>query len=650
MAGTGALYGAMRARCLSAVVCLIAVACAPGTNSGVKPPTPAGLAATPGESRVDLHWNAVAVAGTTLKAYHVFYGLSATALNQTVAVDPKSTTYSVVGLADQTTYFFAVDSEDTSSRHSDPSAAVTAVPHGPDGTPPTLTASLPGDKTKDVALDAFLQLTFSEPIDVGSLAVALSPPVTLLEPVWDDAHRVVTLNASHTWSAHTTYSVSVVAKDEAGNALVGNVSFSFDTLNPPDTTRPTVESTSPSNGAAAAPVGTSVAVLFSEPMNTALTAAAVTLTGGGACTFSWDGTNRLLACAHAPFSPNTPYTLTVGTGAKDLAGNGLESAVVTTFTTASAPDDTPPTVVSTVPDANSNAISRGTNVTVTLSEPMSLLVTQQAFSCVAGSPSHPVLGTYAWNQAGTEMTFLPAAPFAYGETVQFQLGTGAQDLAGNGLTKIEKRSFKIIQLGNIRLSAQNVNNGSVSSGPSVFDPESKGDPAAWAWAGERYLTGGTPTDHYYRDFLSFDLASLPANAQVKNATLYVYQESAAGDPFVTYGGPLYAQSVDYGPDLDISDLATPVLPTPCGTAPCTVPLEAALSFSTDTGWKTASAGVKVEDDWAQKASRGARSQFRLAFHGDTTLRTADHYVALNVFSVVGLDPHRPRLDIDYEYP
>src|SRR5437867_2612466 len=51
----------------------------------------------------------------------------------------------------------------------------------------------------------------------------------------------------------------------------------------------------------------------------------------------------------SPLPPNTPYTATMTTGARDLAGNALASDFSWTFTTGATPDTTRPTVSFIVP-------------------------------------------------------------------------------------------------------------------------------------------------------------------------------------------------------------------------------------------------------------------------------------------------------------
>jgi len=107
-------------------------------------------------------------------------------------------------------------------------------------------------------------------------------------------------------------------------------------VSPGDTVAPTVSSTNPLNGA------TGVAVItasFSEAMNaSSLTTTTFSVNGPGPTpvtgTVTYNASTNMASFSPASaLSPNTPYTATITTGAKDVAGNALASNHVWTFTT-----------------------------------------------------------------------------------------------------------------------------------------------------------------------------------------------------------------------------------------------------------------------------------------------------------------------------
>ena len=107
---------------------------------------------------------------------------------------------------------------------------------------------------------------------------------------------------------------------------------------PPDTTAPTVSSTIPTAGATGVAINRNITVTFSEAMDAATVFTSFTLMQGvtlvpGAVTYvgtvaTFDPTSDLAA--------STPYTATVTTGVKDLAGNPLAVTKTWSFNTGTA--------------------------------------------------------------------------------------------------------------------------------------------------------------------------------------------------------------------------------------------------------------------------------------------------------------------------
>ncbi len=118
----------------------------------------------------------------------------------------------------------------------------------------------------------------------------------------------------------------------------------------PDTTPPTVTTTSPAASATNVALTTTVSATFSEAMNAAtLAAGTVTLTAAGApsavnATVAYDAATQIVTLTPAAsLAPQTVHTARVrgGTGgAADLAGNVLATDRTWSFTTASAPSGT----------------------------------------------------------------------------------------------------------------------------------------------------------------------------------------------------------------------------------------------------------------------------------------------------------------------
>src|SRR5207302_1401934 len=125
--------------------------------------------------------------------------------------------------------------------------------------------------------------------------------------------------------------------------------FSQTTIGP---LAPTVSFTVPAKAATGVAVNQKIAATFSKAMDP-LTITTVTFTSEqGAAAVAGTVTYAGVTATFNPLStlaPNTTYTATVTTGARDLGGNALASDFVWSFTTGATPNTTPPTVSFTVP-------------------------------------------------------------------------------------------------------------------------------------------------------------------------------------------------------------------------------------------------------------------------------------------------------------
>src|SRR5204862_6286752 len=130
------------------------------------------------------------------------------------------------------------------------------------------------------------------------------------------------------------------------------------------------------SGAAGVAASQTLIATFSEAMNAAtLTSATFSVTGPGAVPIA--GVVTYNAATHvASFNPagdlpgSTTITATIMTGAQDLAGNGLATNKVWSFTTGVAVDDTAPTVLSTIPIHGATGVATNQMLTATFSEAM----------------------------------------------------------------------------------------------------------------------------------------------------------------------------------------------------------------------------------------------------------------------------------------
>jgi hypothetical protein len=226
-----------------------------------------------------------------------------------------------------------------------------------DGTPPSVTSKIPANAATGVAVNQKISATFSEEMNSSTLTSAsftvTGPGATAVSGTVTYLGRTAVFTPSNSLASNTAYTATITtgAMDLAGNASQANA-WSFTTGASADVTAPVAVSTSPAGSGV--PIGSTINVTLSEPMDPAtLTTANFAVTGPGAAlvigTVAFDATNNTAtftridhpttpAVIHpTPVSnlePSTTYTATLTTGARDMAGNALAGNVVWSFTTA----------------------------------------------------------------------------------------------------------------------------------------------------------------------------------------------------------------------------------------------------------------------------------------------------------------------------
>ncbi|MDP2275382.1 MAG: Ig-like domain-containing protein [Archangium sp.] len=531
-------------------------------------------------------------------------------------------------LTPNTTYTLTVRASDVSGN---PLASVTvsfttAAPA--DVVAPTLISSAPADAATNVATTTRLSLTFSEAMSQDSVSVTLSPAYDLGEPTWSNQDRTVTFSAPPAALTDSrAYAVTVEGDDVAGNALA-STRFTFTTAAPLDITRPRVASSSPAAGAMNVPTTSNLEFNFSERMNEAATEAALISSPALASrVITWNSAGTLMSVnPGVDFAFNTNITVTLGTGARDLAGNQLLAAHTFTFRTATAPDTTRPTVISTSPLNAAVGVSFASPITVTFSEPMRQAAAQAAFQIT--SPTGFNGGTFSWNAASTVMTYDPPDAFAQGTQVSFQVTTAAEDLAGNAMAATVSRSFRVRRIATTSFFASGTTDG------ASFDPRA-GYIRSNASCSSASLNTGTSAlaGDSEQGFITFNLAALAQldNVVIRLALVNIEQRVCAS----TLGGASFDSDislshVDYGATLTLADCNTPRLST------------VVFSTSATAGPRTRLVTSSVRDDFANRVARGNRSQWSLH-----TTRTGGPNFC--VFATQNDSSKHPFLRVTYEF-
>jgi len=150
------------------------------------------------------------------------------------------------------------------------------------------------------------------------------------------------------------------------------------------------------------------------------------------------GTRVATFTPSAPLVNGTSYTVTVTTGARDLAGNQLASQFTSSFTTIPAP----PIVTGTFPNAFDTDIAVDTAVTVTFSQAMDpTTINSTTFSLKTTSGGIPVAGTVTYNAATFTAKFKPNARLANNTVYTATVTTGVKDTFGQPLASDKVFSF-----------------------------------------------------------------------------------------------------------------------------------------------------------------------------------------------------------------
>jgi len=219
-------------------------------------------------------------------------------------------------------------------------------PNGPSGdtTRPTIIGISPADSATSVPVSSVIEVSFSEPIDTGtidqtSFAVTISSLAVEGQFSFSKSLAGVTFTPNEHLEYDSTYRVtlSTAITDQAGNQLAEEYTGTVAAVTDPAITPPTVVATSPVAGATNVPANQPVTTIFSKAMDSAtLTNTSFYLSGGVTGVVS-------LTDSIASFAPDdtldyeTEYTATVTTAVADTFENHLATDTSWSFTTEADP-------------------------------------------------------------------------------------------------------------------------------------------------------------------------------------------------------------------------------------------------------------------------------------------------------------------------
>lgn len=214
----------------------------------------------------------------------------------------------------------------------------------PDTTAPAVSSISPADNATGIAINAALVAGFSEPMaaaTIGSTSFTLSQGGSAVAGTvsYNGTTATFTPTASLAYATTYTATLTTAATDAAGNALLAPYVWRFTTGAMPDTTLPTVSSTSPASNVAGVATQAAISAVFSEPMASGgFNTTSFRLRRGGtdvAGAVTYTGNTATFTPA-ASLADGTTYTATITASVTDTAGNALGADYTWTFTTATA--------------------------------------------------------------------------------------------------------------------------------------------------------------------------------------------------------------------------------------------------------------------------------------------------------------------------
>jgi hypothetical protein len=219
-----------------------------------------------------------------------------------------------------------------------------------DEAPPAVKSSIPLPGEIRVPLATPIVITFTEPIQPGSINATSFSVVSAAGPV--EGFRelsvndtVVTFTPTQQLKDETAYTIRVSGvKDRVDRPMLQDFVANFTTV---DITPPRIVSFGPDKGSSGAPLESVIRIMFSEPVNpTAFTGAAITVTDAngplaGRVDMVFGNTGMVFTPLY-PLKENTVYTVTL-LPASDLSGN--QQAVIPPYSFTSL-DRTPPVISS----------------------------------------------------------------------------------------------------------------------------------------------------------------------------------------------------------------------------------------------------------------------------------------------------------------
>lgn len=304
----------------------------------------------------------------------------------------------------------------------------------------------PADLETGVVLNKVVTADFSMPMDpttINATNFILKQGTTALTGIVSYSGTVASFSPSIPFTANTVYNATITtgAKNLGGTPLSTNHIWSFTTGS---VTAPFVISTDPVNNELNVVLNKTISATFSTPMDgSTINGTSFTLKEGvnsvggnvsyAGTTAYFDPTNPLL--------PNTTYTATITTAAKNLGGTPIANNYVWAFTTATVSIITPSVVVVTPPNLAAS-VPLTSNATASFNMAMDPLTINAANFTIKYGNNLSLAGNVSYS--GNVATFQPSGNLLSGTNYTATITTGAKNLAGTPIANNYVWTFSTI--------------------------------------------------------------------------------------------------------------------------------------------------------------------------------------------------------------
>lgn len=296
-----------------------------------------------------------------------------------------------------------------------------------DTRPPRVVTTTPAANARGVSAHTSVTITFSHPMNQGSVADALSVvPSAEVTLHWRE-ETVLLVTPVDGWEEETTYTFTIdtSARRISGQRMSQPFVFSFATA-PADTTPPHITATRPASGGVLVSNGT-LRLVFSEPMATVFFTRAIHLDPWFPFVLSWEE-NDTVALITPPFLPPGSYAVTITTFAADKAGNRLPANYTFTFRVER------PRIRVTSPADGERGVPVTAIVSITFSQEMNHSSVVAALDLSSLPPLVPT-----WE--GTTLHLTPRQPLLYHTRYVVTVNRSASNVHGVNMTEDYTFSF-----------------------------------------------------------------------------------------------------------------------------------------------------------------------------------------------------------------